>query len=237
MQNQNNRKCEQCGTPIKRRRFCSRRCAFGGEFNIEYLYKTLATASTDPKSPCLEWPYALNKHGYGQVKPETEVLLVHRLAYEYVHGPLIGEECALHHCDNPKCFLPAHLFKGSKADNNADKIAKGRARNIPPPGSIKLTPEQVLDIRTRWIPRVNAGELASQYGISVAHIHRIITGNSQLSIGEYNNPHIPKTPLTKQQMSEIHKRFIPHSNADALAQEYGISAQRVRAIYRNKSYA
>jgi hypothetical protein len=35
----------------------------------------------------------------------------------------------LHHCDNPPCCEPVCLFLGTHADNNADKAAKGRARN------------------------------------------------------------------------------------------------------------
>jgi hypothetical protein len=33
-----------------------------------------------------------------------------------------------HHCDNPSCVNPDHLFVGSYKDNNNDRALKGRTR-------------------------------------------------------------------------------------------------------------
>jgi hypothetical protein len=75
---------------------------------------------------CLVWTGAATQKGYGQLTVEQEHWLTHRLSWTLHHGP--PPRWVLHTCDNPPCVNPEHLFDGSCADNNADKMAKGRWR-------------------------------------------------------------------------------------------------------------
>ena len=51
----------------------------------------------------------------------------HRLAYAaFKEEP--GDLCVMHTCDVRLCVNPKHLLLGTRADNNADMLAKGRAR-------------------------------------------------------------------------------------------------------------
>lgn len=55
---------------------------------------------------------------------------VHRFAFKLGHPGTALEPAdkVCHRCDNPSCCNPAHLFKGTQADNIHDMLAKGRGR-------------------------------------------------------------------------------------------------------------
>jgi len=84
--------------------------------------------------PCKVWTGARNKNGYGVrgIGPRSShrTVLVHRHAWEEVHGPIPAETpYVLHHCDNPACYEVEHLFLGTQKDNMEDCSQKGRVRN------------------------------------------------------------------------------------------------------------
>lgn len=70
--------------------------------------------------------YGIFNAGTGRANRRT--VYAHRFAWEITNGPIPVGLLACHHCDNPPCCNPAHLFLGTHADNNADMNAKGRAR-------------------------------------------------------------------------------------------------------------
>lgn len=87
-------------------------------------------------SECWLWKGTTGQ-GYGRYGRKP----AHRVAWELFNGrPMGATMFACHHCDNPPCCNPAHIFEGSCADNNRDAHAKGR---IPPPYT-QYTPAQLL---------------------------------------------------------------------------------------------
>lgn len=90
---------------------------------------------------CWPWTGAKNTDGYGVVRGDVEwpdstrkqpLLLAHRVALSLALGRPIREGMfANHHCDNPGCVRPRHLYEGTSQDNVNDMNERGRA--VKPP--------------------------------------------------------------------------------------------------------
>jgi hypothetical protein len=105
---------------------------------------------------------------YGRVKYEGEYWLPHRLSYTLTYGAMADDELACHHCDNPACVNPKHLFRGTSADNAHDRDRKGR-------NGARLTETDVIAIRDAFTGvRGQETALAREYGVNQSTIHRIV---------------------------------------------------------------
>lgn len=81
--------------------------------------------SEDPEG-CWLWTGALNEKGYGFFKVEPKQLKAHRFAYEQFVGPIPEGLQVNHHCDNPACVRPDHLYVGTQQENRQDAVRRGR---------------------------------------------------------------------------------------------------------------
>ena len=78
-------------------------------------------------TPCELWPgYVDPKTGYGVKKVKGKLVGAHRWTWMQAHGPIPVGLCVLHRCDVRNCVNLDHLWLGTKAQNNADRDAKGR---------------------------------------------------------------------------------------------------------------
>ncbi len=83
------------------------------------------------RKSCLEWGGLLDEDGYGRVKVNNTDTRSLRAMFQMWHQvELKPEDVLLHECDNPKCFNPHHLRKGTQAENVADMDAKGRRKSL-----------------------------------------------------------------------------------------------------------
>lgn len=106
----------------------------------------------EPNSGCWLWTGATTKEGHGRFWVNGKLEVASRFAYEFFRNKVPEHLHVLHHCDNPYCINPDHLFLGTHQDNMDDRDNKGRGVIPEPsfgeehPGS-KLTQEQVNKMR------------------------------------------------------------------------------------------
>lgn len=131
----------------------------------------------DTSNECWIWTAGKGKNGYGKfayVNSDGKKITTgaHRYSYELSKGRIPKDMSVCHHCDNPPCVNPKHLFLGTTKDNVHDCMRKGRFPRGEKSGSSILTNAQALEIKEKC----NILSLSEEYGISPRTIMDIVTG-------------------------------------------------------------
>jgi hypothetical protein len=134
----------------------------------------LSKIAVDEKTGCWNWTASKGRRGYGWIWVGNRNERAPRVSYEIYRGPIPDGMQVCHHCDNPPCVNPDHLFVGSDAENKADKMTKGRQARGASHGRAKLTEDDVLEIRAARDSTLR--ELATKYGVCEYQISYVRSG-------------------------------------------------------------
>lgn len=161
-----------CGCPV---------CAHGGtprERFWRFVNKNGPISECDGKE-CWIWTGSRCPKGYGifhapgYSKTGGKSVKAHAFSYEIHFGkiPAKGNGSFVrmficHHCDNPSCVNPDHLFLGTNSDNQRDRKKKGRC---------KLDWDQVCEIRQLWATNeYTQAQIGEMFDISGTHVGNIV---------------------------------------------------------------
>ena len=97
-----------------------------------------------------------------------------RFGWALLYGPIPQGQCVLHRCDNPPCQNPLHWFLGTKTDNAADKVAKGRQSKGEGHGMARLTEDAVREIRALHKAGETQRDIARKFDVHYVTIHDVV---------------------------------------------------------------
>jgi hypothetical protein len=129
---------------------------------------------------CWEWNGYKDRDGYGVIGLMGKYDKAHRISYRLNVGDIPKGMFVCHHCDNPPCVNPEHLFLGTPKDNTRDMINKGRRKDGGKPhlgeknGNAKLSERDVIKILSLR-GKISHVEISRMYNVHRSTITNIMS--------------------------------------------------------------
>ncbi len=179
-------------------------------------------AKVQKQEGCWLWTAKRDGRGYGLFTRGRRRLLAHRVAYELERGEPPGELNVCHHCDNPSCVNPAHLFLGTQKDNLQDMSRKRRTH--------ALTLEQVAEARRLVAQGAKLRHVAARLGVGRDTVNREVrTGGNR---GERNG----RSKLNAFRVRLIRLCHEAGQSPSKLARIFGVSDTTIHGIVTRRSW-
>jgi hypothetical protein len=128
---------------------------------------------------CWLWTAHRMKNGYGLFRMSDRHHLAHRVAHRLFNGEIHSGLDVMHACDNRCCVNPSHLSLGSRKENMAGAIQRGRMASGERHGRAKLSEAQARGV---FAAAGSQRIIAEQFGISQSAVSQIKRGKRWASI-------------------------------------------------------
>jgi predicted DNA-binding protein (UPF0251 family) len=216
---------------------------------------------------CWTWKATRFTGGYGQFKAAGRTLRANRVAYFVFYHVDPLDKLVCHSCDNPACCNPHHLFLGNEKDNMQDAKSKGRLR--PRTGDrhglrmrperaargervagVKLTADQVREIRALYRSSSTQQQLADQFGVDRKSISFIVRGVNWRHIAEEDTEILislperqskpgsknPSAILNEDDVREIRKLHAEGVQGTEIAKRFNVSSGTIYNVVKRRNW-
>jgi hypothetical protein len=142
---------------------------------------------------CWVWTGSLQQGdggGYARIRILGVSKSAHRYSWELHCGTIPDGLEVCHHCDNPACVNPSHLFLGTHLKNMADRSRKGRHWSQRYPGLLvganhpksKLTTEDVSRIFQMYRSGIPGTKIAPLFQVDPSTIYDILKRKTYFNV-------------------------------------------------------
>lgn len=210
---------------------------------LEYLLARIKVTDTG----CFEWQRSRDCDGYaiGRKPGSRMTKRITRVMYEAVRGPISPRAFVCHHCDNPPCINPAHLFLGTARDNSHDAMRKQRLTHGEAVNTSVLSPDQVLEICSLYESGLSATKIADRFSVAPNSVVLILKGRTWKSVDRpavsIRNPQSPgegnpASKLTADDVREIRRLEQIGRKHKQIASLFGVTAGCISSVARRRTW-
>lgn len=210
-----------------------------------------------PNGDCWEWLGNCGRRRDGslpksrpQFRYRMEIWVAARFALHFFGGGIPDGLHACHHCDNPLCVRPAHLYAGTPKQNQQDATDRNRRlrgerwhRLVKPHMQrgeghylAKVSDAQVLEMRERAAGGESQYALARAYGLSRPTVANIIRGRLRSHLGGPRQAAQRQRILTSEEVAQARTRYAAGETMAAIAVSLSVSRTTIHRVVRGKRH-